>query len=139
MPGNTTVEKSPRAFLPAQWTKEGFTAGQVVGVAMQVSSFPASIVEMSFLRKTSLLTVAIILSAVPAAGFIRFMLTKNGADTGKTFDMDSTTGLRQLWEFKPGELTGVKGDRVGVKWGSSGALLPSGTIDGVVLLEVQDA
>lgn len=139
MPGNETVNKAPRAFLPVQWTKGGFTAGQTVGIAMQISGFPASIDEMSLLRKTSLLTVAIILSAVPTAGFIRFMLTKNGADTGKTFDMDSTTGLRQAWEFRPGELTGVKGDRVGVKWGSSGSLLPSGSIDGVVLLEVQDA
>lgn len=139
MPGNDTVNKSPRAFLPAQWTKLGFTAGQAVGVPLQIGSFPASINEMSLIRETSLLAVAIILSAVPTAGFVRFELTKNGVDTGKTFDMDTTTGLRQVWEFRPGELTGDKGDRVGVKWGSSGSLLPSGSIDGVVLLEVQDA
>jgi hypothetical protein len=139
MPGNETTSKSPKSFLPAQWTKEGFTAGQAVGVAMEIRSFPASINEMSLLRKTSLLTVAIILSAAPTAGLIRFELTKNGVDTGKTFDMTSVTGARQVWEFRPGELTGVKGDRVGIKWGSSGTLTPSGTIDGVVLLEVQDA
>jgi hypothetical protein len=106
---------------------------------MQISSFPASINEMALPRKTSLLTLAIILSAAPTAGLIRFEITKNGVDTGKTFDMDMTTGTRQMWEFKPGELTGVKGDRIGVKWGSSAALLPSGSIDGVVLAEVQDA
>ena len=139
MPGNETVNKSPRAFLPAQWSKEGFTSGQAVGVAMEICSFPASIYEMSLIRETSLLSVAIILSAAPAVGFIRFELTKNGVSTGKTFDMDSTTGVRQVWVFRPGELTGVKGDRVGLKWGSSGTLAPSGSIDGVVLLEVQDA
>jgi len=139
MPGNETVSKSPRAFLPVQWTKEGFTAGQAVGVSLQISSFPASIYEMSLLRETSLLTVAIVLSAAPTAGFIRFELTKNGVDTGKTVDMDTAKGTRYMWEFRPGELTGAKGDRIGVKWGSSGTLTPSGSIDGAVLLEVQDA
>lgn len=139
MPGNATVSKSPKTFLPVQWTKTGFTANQAAGIAMQISSFPASINEMSLARETSVLTLAIILSAAVTAGFIRFEITKNGVDTGLTFDMDVAAGARQLWEFAPGVLTGVKGDRVGIKWGSNAALLPTGTIDGVVLLEVQDA
>lgn len=139
MPGNTTVSKSLKSFLPVQWKKEGFTVNQAVGVEMEIGSFPASINEMSLPRKTSVLTIAVILSAAPVTGFIRFILTKNGVETSKTFDMDSTTGTRQMWEFKPGELVGAKGDRVGFKWGSNATLAPSGSIDGVLLLEVQDA
>jgi len=139
MPGNATVSKSPKAFLPATWTKEDFTAGEAAGVAMAIGGFPAAINEMSLLRKTSLLSVAIVLSEPVTAGFIRFMITKDGADTGYTFDMDAAAGTRQVWQFNPGQVTGVKGTRVGVKWGSSAALAPSGVIDGVVFLEVQDA
>jgi hypothetical protein len=139
MPGNETVAKGKRAFLPTIWMKNDFTAGQTVGVAMLIAGFPTSIVAFPLLRKTSVLSVGILLSAPVTAGFIRFELTKNGVATGNTMDMNAAAGTRKLWEFEPGALVGNKGDEVGVLWGSNGTLAPSGSIDGVLFFEVQDA
>jgi len=134
----TTENKQRRVWLPAQWIKTGFTSGQGTGLAMAISGFPAGIKEIALARPTSLVTVGIQLSAAITAGLIRFEITKNGAATGKTVDLTSASGLKAMWEFDPGELTGTKGDVVGVLWGSSGSLAPSGTIDGVIFFEVQD-
>jgi hypothetical protein len=139
MPGNETIEKSPKAFLPVSWKKEGFTSGQATGVAMEIAGSPLSIVEFTLLRKTSLRTVGIKLTQGVSAGFVRFEITKNGSPTGKTVDMDSAAGAKKLWTFRPGELAGDAGDEIGLLWGSSGSLTPSGTIDGVVFFEIQDA
>ena len=139
MPGNDTIEKSAKTFLPVFWTKTGFDSGQSTGVPMGISGFPSSIVEFALPRKTSLRTVGIMLSQAVTAGFIRFELTKNGSPTGKTVDVDVVAGSRKMWTFDPGELVGDAGDEVGILWGSSASLLPSGTIDGALFLEVQDA
>ncbi len=130
--------KQSRSWLPVSWGKSGFTSGQAVGVAMEINGFPAGIKEIALARNTSLVTIGILLSSAVTAGLIRFEIVKNGSATGKTFDMTSSEGLKTMWEFNPGILTGAKGDTVGLLWGSSGSLNPSGTIDGVVFFEVQD-
>ena len=71
------------------------------------------------------------------AGFIRFRLTADGNPIGPEFDMDSTRGTKALWEFAPGELVGSKGTSVGVVLGTSGTLLPAGTIEALVIIDVQ--
>jgi len=139
MPGNETQSKSVKAYLPAVWSKTGFTAGQTVGVAMAIAGFPAAITAIPVPRRTSLLSVAVLLSAAVTGGLIRFEITKNGVATGKTFDMTSASGTRKLWEFEPGTLVANKGDEIGILWGSSVGLTPSGTISGVLFCEVQDA
>jgi len=137
MPGNETVIKSPRAFLPTSWFAVNLTAGETTGVEMSMTGLPFTAIPLP--SQCSLVAVGIVLSAPVTVGLIRFELTKNGVGTGKTVDVNSTTGVKRIWEFKPGELVGDKGDEIGVKWGSSGSLLPSGSIDAVVFLEVQDA
>jgi hypothetical protein len=134
----STENKQPRAFLPVQWSKSGFSAGQSTGIAMAITGFPSGINEFTLLRDTSLVTVGILLSSPVTAGFIRFEVVKNGSATGKTVDVNSGSGLAAMWEIKPGTMRGTKGDRIGVQWGSSATLAPSGTIDGVIFFEVQD-
>jgi hypothetical protein len=131
------TNKSPRQWL-ADWVKEGVTANQTTGADMAIVGYPLSIKILPLARKTSLVTVGIILSAAVTAGLIRFEIVKNGTPTGQTFDMTSTEGTKQMWTFNPGTLTGVKGDEIGIQWGSNAALLPTGTIDSVLSLEVQD-
>jgi len=139
MPGNETVSKSKRAFLPVIWNKTDFTAGQLIGVPMAIGGFPSSIVEFTLPRKSSILSIGIMLSAAVTAGFIRFELTKNGVATGKTVDMNVAAGTRKLWEFEPGALVCNKGNEIGILWGSNNTMAPSGSIDGVLFIEVQDA
>ncbi len=135
MPGNTTIYKVPRTYLPAFWQKIGVTAGQATGVAMGITNITRT--EIPLARKGSIVSVGITVTSAVTAGLIRFELTKNETPTGKTFDMTSSSGLEQIWEFDPGALVGDKGDDLGVLWGSSGALLPTGTIEAVLYFEVQ--
>lgn len=134
----TTIYTQPRAFLPVFWRHLNFTSGQSTGVAMTIPGFPASMDEsISLVRQSSLVTAGIMLSAALTAGLLRFELTINGSATGYTMDMTPSDGQRRLQELAPGKLVLTKGNRIGVQWGSSGAMAPSGSIDGVVFLEVQ--
>ena len=130
-----TRYQDPRTYLPAVWQKVGVTADQTAGVAMTIPSI--SKVDLPFARKGSVVSVGITLTDAVTAGFIRFELTKDGTPTGKTFDMDSASGLHSIWEFPPGDLVGLKGEEIGILWGSNAALLPTGTIEAVLYVEVQ--
>lgn len=135
MPGNTTSYTSSRTFLPAIWKKTGITAGQTTGLPMPIVGITRD--ELPFPRRASIVSVGIVLTAVVTAGLIRFELTKNGSATGRTLDMDSTSGTKQIWEIDPGLLVGDKGDELGVLWGSSAGLLPDGTIEAGIYFEIQ--
>ena len=135
MPGNDTKIRSDRVYPPAFWKKVGVTAGQSVGETMSIVGITRT--GFTLARAASLMTVGVVLTAPVTAGFMRFEITKNGTPTGKTFDMDDSTGVKQIWEFKAGELTGGKGDDIGFQWGSSGSLAPSGTIEAVLYVELQ--
>lgn len=138
MPGNTTLYTQPRAFLPVFWRYINFTAGQSSAVPMTIPGFPASMDEdVSVVRQSSLVTAGIMLSAPLTAGLLRLELTIDGTGTGDTIDMVPADGSRKVQTLAPGQLVLAKGDRVGVQWGSSAAMAPSGSIDGVVFLEVQ--
>lgn len=135
MPGNTTSSTMSRTYLPAIWKKVGVTSGQTTGLAMSIAGI--SKVEIPMARKCSIVSVAITLTEAVTAGLIRFELTKNGAPTGKQTDMTSAEGTKHIWEFEPGKLVGDKGDELGVLWGSSGSLAPSGAIEAAIYIEVQ--
>lgn len=134
----TTVYTQPRAFLPVFWRQLNFTSGQATALPLTIPGFPSSMDErISIVRQSSLVTVGIMLSAALTAGLLRFELTIDGTGTGDTIDMVPADGARKLRTLAPGKLVLAKGDRVGVQWGSSGAMAPSGSIDGVIFLEVQ--
>jgi hypothetical protein len=135
MPGNETLVRSPRSYPPAFWRKVGVTAGQATAETMGIvgvtrPGFPLA-------RDASLMSVGVTLTEPVTDGLIRFEVLKNGAPTGKTYDMDSSKGELQIWEFEAGEMTGDKGDEIGFQWGSNAGLLPSGTIEAVVYVELQ--
>ena len=137
MPGNVTTERSMvRAFLPVVWQKAGVTANMSApGEAMVIPGM--SIGTLPLPRDGSIITVGIVLTTPVTTGLIRFEVTKDGGLTGKQFDMTPASGVTSLWTFKPGELQFAKGDRAGLNWGSSASLVPTGTIEANVFIEVQ--
>lgn len=135
MPGNDTRVRSDRVFPPAFWKVVGATAGQTTGVDMDIAGITRNVFTLP--RDASLMSVGVVLTQAVTAGFLRFEITKNGSPTGKTKDIDSSSGLKQIWEFKAGELTGDKGDDIGFQWGSNAGLLPTGTIEAVLYIELQ--
>jgi hypothetical protein len=135
MPGNNTTYKDSLTFLPATWTASGLTAAQAVGVPLTISTMPTD--QLPFPRRGSLMSVGVVLSTAVTNGLIRLELTRDGIDTGITFDITAASGTKALWEFAPGQLVGNKGQELGIKWGSSGSLLPTLVIDLAVVFEVQ--
>ena len=135
MPGNTTSYKSPRAFLPSFWTKNDILAGESTGQYMDLAGL--TIKELPLPRRSSIVSIGLIVSQAVTAGLIRVELFKNDVATGVTQDITSESGLRKFWEFDPGKFVVDKGDRIGFKWDSSGSLSPSGSIDLAVFVEVQ--
>ena len=135
MPGNETEYKTPRNYLPVFWWKENIPAGGA-GVPMTINNLPFE--GFPFAKKASLVTLGIVLSEPVTAGLIRFEITKNGNPTGQTFDMDDSTGRKELWEFDPGKLVGNKGDELGILWGSNGSLAPADVIEAAIFVEVQE-
>lgn len=133
MAGNTTAYISNRCFLPSFWKATGVTSGQTTGVAMNLIGITRD--GMPLARKASIVSVGVMLSEAVTAGFIRLQATLNGADTAKTFDMTGPT--KAIWEFDPGEIVLSKSDEIGFKWGSSGTLAPSGSIEVTCFVEVQ--
>ena len=135
MPGNDTRVRSDRVFPPAFWKKVGLTAGQSSGEVMPIVGITRT--GFTLPRAASLMSVGVVLTEAVTAGFARFEVLKNGNPTGRTFDMDSNKGERQIWEFPAGQLTGDKGDELGFQWGSSASFAPSGVIEAVVYVELQ--
>ncbi len=138
MPGNETVEKSPRAFLPWVWKETNVAAGQGA-TQVGVSGFPAGISRFALPRQTSIKTMTVQLSAALSAGWLDFEITKGGVATGKKVRMNAAAGTLKRTDFAPGELVGGPGDRIGIEWSSSATLAPSGSVDAVAFFEVQDA
>jgi len=139
MPGNETVAKGKRVLLPTIWTSNNFIANQLVALPMAIAGFPASIVEVSLPRKSSLLTLVILLSEPVTAGKVTFEVTKNGVLTGKSIGVGSSTGTRKMLSLEPGDLVFAKSAEIGIAWTTNAAFLPSGVIDAVILCEMQDA
>lgn len=130
-----SMKQQDRVFLPVSWQKIGVTAGQTTGVPMDIPGM--SLTAFPLAHAGSLVSVGIVLSEAVTAGFIRLELTSNGTPTGKTLDITSAQGTKHIWEFAAGELSGSKGQELGINWGSNTGLLPSGTIELNVFFEVQ--
>lgn len=135
MPGNVTSNVSNRCFLPSFWKVTGVTSGQATGVPMNLLGVTRDSIPMA--RRASIVSVGFLLSEAVTAGLIRVEATLNGADTSRTFDLTSSHGTKTIWEFDPGDTVLDKGDELGFKWGSSGTLAPSGTIELACFVEVQ--
>jgi hypothetical protein len=137
MPGNETVERSPKAYLPWTWKQLNLAASQAA-TQIGVSGLPNGIERFPLPRQSSVVTMTVQLSAALTAGFADFEITIGGTGTGKTVRMNAAAGTVKKTRFDPGEIVGSAGDRLGVESSSNGAMLPSGSVDAVVFFEIQD-
>jgi len=136
MPGNDTqLIAYQLVFLPSFWQRKNLVAGQVTPVPMDLLGMAATGIPLP--RKASLVTASIMLSEPVTAQFARIVLTRNGVETSYQADILPAHGTHRVIEIPPGKLVGQKGDIIGLNWGSHPGLLPAGTIEMNVFLEVQ--
>lgn len=115
-------ESLDRTYLPTIWQESNVTAGQATGVALDIIG--TSLVQLPMARAGSIMSLGIVLTSAVTAGLLRLEITRNGTDTGRTFDI--TSGDKKIWEFEAGQLAFTKGQELGVKWGSNAELAPTG-------------
>lgn len=125
-------ESLDRTFLPVTFQETNVIANQSTGVALGVVG--TSLEQIPMARAGSIMSLGIVLTSAVTAGLLRLELTRNGTDTGRTFDI--TSGDKKIWELEAGQLSFTKGQELGLKWGSSAALAPTG-FEMNVFFEVQ--
>ena len=136
MPGNTTLDRSRRAYFPAEWVRDNIPASQVTPAPMEIPGV-SKVASLPLLDKATLRAVVIKLSAPITSGFIRFQLTRNGSGVGPEVEMNSGTGTVFQHELQPGSLVANKGDEIGVQFGTNPSFAPDGSIEALVLLGIE--
>jgi hypothetical protein len=136
MPGNTTRYADSRFYFPTEWVKASIPAGQVSGVPMPIvglsviDSIPAP-------DELSVVSVGIVLSEPVTNQYIEFRLTIDGVEQTPGIQMTPSDGDQKLQILDPGKLVIQRGQRIGVNWGSHPGMTPNGTIEAIVVFEVQ--
>lgn len=135
MPGNETIYKSSRSFLPVLWTVNNVPQG--ADLVLDVAGLPVGLSQMPMARAGSVTSILIVLSEPITAGDITVTLRKNGANTTSQFTIDSTDGVSAVGELPPGEAVYQEGDTIGIHLGAGSGLTPNAQIDLAVYVEVQ--
>lgn len=136
MPGNTTLYKSPRAFLPMLWTANNLppNANVVAGVA----GLQAGLDQVPMARAGSVAAVLVVLSEAVTSQFITVTLRKNGSNTSTQVQINPVDGTTKVAELPLGDTAYAVGDTVGIAVSTPAGLAPAGQIDLAVYLEVQN-
>lgn len=135
MPGNETIYKSPRAFLPVLWSRNNVP--QSADVVLDVASLPAGLNQMPMARAGSITAILVVLSEPVVAGGIAVILRKNGATIAPQLTIGPGDGITLVGELPPGVADYQAGDTVGVHLSATSGLAPNAQIDLAVYLEVQ--
>lgn len=136
MPGNETIIKSPRAFLPMLWVANNLppNASNVADIA----GLQPGVNQVPMARAGSVAAVLVLLSEPVTAQTITVTLRKNGADTAIQATIGPADGVTKVIELPLADAAYAVGDTVGVTVSTPAGFAPAGQIDLVVYLEVQN-
>lgn len=136
MPGNETLIKSPRAFLPMLWTATNLppNSNQVADIA----GLQPGLNQVPMARAGSVAAVLVLLSTPVTAQAITVTLRKNGSNTSNQIVVGPADGLVKVAELPLVNTAYAVGDLVGIAVSTPLGFAPAGTVDLVVYLEVQN-
>lgn len=122
-----------RATLPAIWQKESIAAGSsgTIGISGIAKN------RLPLIGKASVVRVMIGLTEPVTAGYIEFEAIIGGVATGQTIRINAAHGVERAWVIAPGKLTLDQKQQLGFTWSAGGGLLPDGTIEAILYVEVQ--
>ena len=136
MPGNETIYKSPRAYLPIVWADNNVTQGS--DNVMEAAALPAGLNEIPMPRAGSVTAIAVVMSDPITSGSITIELRKNGVNTGRLVSIGVGEGVTKVGDLPPGAADFAAGDTVGVRLLAASGLSPNSQIDLAVYLETQN-
>lgn len=136
MPGNETIYKSPRTFLPMLWSVNNLppnsnNVADIAGLQPGVNQVPMA-------RAGSVAAVLVLLSQPVTAQAITVTLRKNGADTANQITIGPADGLTKVVDLPLANAAYAVGDTVGISVSTPVGFAPAGVLDLVVYLEVQN-
>lgn len=137
MPGNTTLYKSPRAYLPIVWTHNNIAVN--ADIIMAAAGLPVGLTQVPVAAAGSVTSIIVLLSEAVTNGTLTLTLRKNGSDTAEQVEFTDADGTTKVAELQPGAVNLVEGDTLGVRAVSSVPFAPAGQLDIVVYLELQNA
>lgn len=136
MPGNETIYKSPRAYLPIVWADNNVTQGS--DNVMAAAAIPAGLDEVPMPRAGSVTAIAVVMSRAITSGGITISLRKNGSNTANQATIAAGEGTTKVVDLPPGAADYVAGDTVGLRLQAASGLAPNSQIDLAVYLETQN-
>ena len=132
---NTTIYKSPRAYLPIVWAHNNVPVN--ADVVMAAAGLPVGMDQIPVARAGSVTSVVALLSSPVTNGALDLTLRLNGVDTTERIVFDPTDGTALVLMIPPGLVELDVGDTLGIHLESSTPFAPAGSIDVVVYLEVE--
>lgn len=136
MPGNETIYKSPRAYLPIVWVDNNLPVNADRNMA--AAGFPVGLDAVPAAKAGSLTSIAVLLSEAVTNGTITLTLRLNGVATTTQVTMDDTDGTTKVVDFTPGDVPLAVGDTIGFHLATGIPFQPSAQIDVIVYVETQN-
>lgn len=136
MPGNETVYKSPRAYLPVMWARNNIAQG--ASVVADAAGLPTGLNQIPMAKAGSITAIGLLLSEPVISGSITVTLLRNGASTGQALSIGPGEGVTKVGDLAPGAALYAVGETVGVRVSASAGLAPNAQIDLAIYLENQN-
>lgn len=136
MPGNETIYKSPRTYLPIVWVDNNLPVN--ANRLMDGAGLPIGLNQVAVAKAGALTSIVVLLTEAVTNGAITMTLRVNGVDTTQQVVFDDTSGTTQVADITPGAVTLAVGDTIGFHLATSVPFAPSAQIDTIVYVEVQN-
>jgi hypothetical protein len=136
MPGNETVYKSPRAYLPIVWVQNNVPVG--ADLVMGAAGLPVGTNQLPVAKAGAVTAMVVLLSEPVTNGTLTITLRKNDANTTQAITFTSADGVSKVMDIEPGTVPLAVNDTVGLHVGASTPFTPAGQIDVVAYLELQN-
>jgi hypothetical protein len=136
MPGNDTLYKSQRGYLPIVWTRNNIPQG--VNAPLDAAGLPAGLNDFPILFTGSVTGLVVVLSEPITAGGIEVRVRKNGVVTTTDLEVSPSDGTGKVLAIAPGSVDFAVGDRIGLQVVAEAGLAPNAQIDLAAYAEFQN-
>lgn len=135
MPGNETIYKSSRAYLPVIWVDNNIPPN--AARELNIAGAPPGLRCVPMPQACSVTSISVLMSEEITSGSITVSLCKNGVPS-IVHTVLLENGVSQVGSLNPGDATFVVGDTVGIHVSTPAGFTPAAQIDLIVFLEVQN-
>lgn len=135
MPGNQTIYKNVRQYLPIVWVDSNLPGN--ANRIMAAGGLPVGMNQIPVAAAGSVTSVVGMLSEVVTTGTLTLQLLKNGTAAGQPLTFTMLDLITKIRTFAPGTVVLAADDFIGMRVTTTTPFAPAGSIDVVVYVETQ--